>query len=63
MHDSLDPLLHINSFTNKTLKTFALNNNFTNVTPTFNKEISFKNFIKEKIKSYLATSLYFKKIF
>lgn len=62
MHDSLDPLQHINSFTNKTLKTFALNNNFTNVTPTFNKEISFKNFIKEKIKSYLATSLYFKKI-
>ena len=60
--DSLEPLQHINSFTNQTLKTFALNNNFTNVTPTYNKGISFKNFIKEKIKSYFATSLYFKKI-
>ena len=60
-NNSLQPLQHINSFTSQTLKSFALNNNFINITPEFNKQISIKTFLKEKIKSYLSTSLYFKK--
>jgi len=59
--DPLQPLQHLNSFTPQTLKSFALNNNFINVTPEFNQHLSIKNFLKEKIKPYFATSLYFKK--
>ena len=60
-NNSLQPLQHINSFTSQTLKNFALNNNFVNITPELNKQISIKTFLKEKIKSYISTSLYFKK--
>ena len=59
--DPLQPLQHINSFTPQTLKSFASNNNFINITPGLNQQISIKNFLKEKIKPYFATSLYFKK--
>ena len=59
--DPLQPLEHINSFTPQSLKSFALNHNFINVTPDFNQQLSIKNFLKEKIKPYFATSLYFKK--
>ncbi len=60
-NNSLQPLQHINSFTPQTLKSFASNNNFINITPEYNKQISIKTFFKEKIKSYISTSLYFKK--